>query len=181
MPGGASPGNLSPMSLTVETINAVLWKIPNVLCLVGSRAGDEWNGMTTSWVTQVAMEPVLVAVSVDTKALTHRLIADGGAFSVNLWDREDTRPFVKFSKPATKEGDTLNGRPIREGVSGAPIFEEAVAFLDCSLHETVPLGSHSLFIGEVVDCGFQGGGEDREVARIEDTRMKYGGVRRGGH
>lgn len=167
------------MPPSVETINAVLWKIPNVLCLVGSRSGDEWNGMTTSWVTQVAMEPVLVGISVDAKALTHRLIAHGGAFSVNLWDREDTRTFVKFSKPATKEGDTLNGRPIREGVTGSPIFEEAVAFLDCRLVETLGLGSHSLFVGEVVDCGFQNGGEDREVARMEDTRMKYGGVRRG--
>jgi flavin reductase (DIM6/NTAB) family NADH-FMN oxidoreductase RutF len=167
------------MPPSVETINAVLWKIPNVLCLVGSRSGDEWNGMTTSWVTQVAMEPVLVGISVDAKALTHRLIADGGAFSVNLWDREDTRTFVKFSKPATKEGDTLNGRPIREGVTGSPIFEEAVAFLDCRLVETLDLGSHSLFVGEVVDCGFQNDGEGREVARMEDTRMKYGGVRRG--
>jgi flavin reductase (DIM6/NTAB) family NADH-FMN oxidoreductase RutF len=164
-----------------ETVNKILWKIPNVLCLVGSRSGDEWNAMTTSWVTQVAMEPVLVAASVDKKALTHRLIAEGGSFTVNLWSRDDTRPFVKFSKPATREGMTLNGRAIREGATGAPVFEEAVAFLDCRLAETVDCGTHSLFIGEVVDCGFQNDGEDVEVARMEDTRMKYGGVKRGGH
>ena len=164
-----------------ETVNKVLWKIPNVLCLVGSRHEDEWNGMTTSWVTQVAMEPVLVAISVDKKAVTHRLIADGGAFTVNLWDRDDTRPFVKFSKPADKEGMTLNDRPIREGVTGSPVFEEAIAYLDCRVHETVDCGTHSLFLGEVVDCGFQNDGEDTPVARMEDTRMKYGGVKRGGH
>jgi len=164
-----------------ETFNKVLWKIPNVLCLVGSRSGDEWNAMTTSWVTQVAMEPVLVAVSVDVKALTHRLIAEGGSFTVNLWDREDTRPFVKFSKPATKEGMALNGRPIREGVTGAPVFEEAVAYLDCRLWRQVECGTHSVFFGEVVDCGFGGSDEAAPVARMEDTRMKYGGVKRGGH
>jgi len=169
------------MSVPDETMNKVLWSIPNVLCLVGSRDGDEWNGMTTSWVTQVAMEPVLVAIGVDKKAVTHRLIVDGGSFSVNLWSRADTRPFVKFSKPATKEGDTLNGRPIRTGVTGAPIFEEAVAFMDCTLWQTVDVGTHSVFLGEVVDCGFQNDGEDAEIARMEDTRMKYGGVRRGGH
>ena len=31
---------------TAETLNKVLWTIPNVLCLIGSRSGDEWNGMT---------------------------------------------------------------------------------------------------------------------------------------
>lgn len=163
-----------------ETVNKVLWKIPNVLCLVGSRAGDEWNAMTTSWVTQVAMDPVLVAISVDKKAVTHRLIEEGGAFTVNLWPRDDTRPFVKFSKPAAKEGMALNGRPIREGATGAPIFEEAVAYLDCRLWRVVDCGTHSLLVGEVVDCAFQRD-EEEPVARVEDTRMKYGGVRRGGH
>ncbi len=163
-----------------ETINKVLWKIPNVLCLVGSRDGDRWNAMTTSWVTQVAMEPVLVAVGVDKKALTHELITGGGAFTVNLWSREDTRPFVKFSKPAVKEGMNLNGRPIRSGATGAPIFEEAAAYLDCRLWKVVECGTHSLMLGEVVDCAFQGDPEV-EFARMEDTRMKYGGVRRGGH
>jgi len=168
------------LNVAAEIFNKVLWKIPNVLCLVGSRDGDRWNAMTTSWVTQVAMEPVLVAVGIDKKALTHELIAAGESFTVNLWSREDTRPFVKFSKPAVKEGMSLNGRPIREGETGAPIFEEAIAYLDCRLWRIVDCGSHSLMLGEVVDCAFQGD-PDTAVARMEDTRMKYGGVRRGGH
>ena len=77
------------MAARDDIVNKVLWRIPNVLCLIGSAAGGTWNGMTASWVTQVAMDPVLVAVAIDTKALTHRLIETGGAFSVNLWDRED--------------------------------------------------------------------------------------------
>jgi flavin reductase (DIM6/NTAB) family NADH-FMN oxidoreductase RutF len=166
------------MAPNTETVNKVLWSIPNVLCLIGSAAGDEANGMTASWVTQVAMEPVLVGASIDRTAVTHRLITEGGVFSVNLWDREDTRVFVKFSKPALAESGTLNGRPVRRGLTGAPIFTEALAFIDCRLHTTVALGSHSLFVGEVVDCGFGEGGEGRAVARMEDTRMKYGGVLR---
>ena len=117
-------------TLEPETINKVTWQIPNALCLIGSRAGDEWNGMTQSWVSQVAMSPVLIAISVDATAVTNRLIRDGGSFSVNLWDQADTRIFVKFSKPAVKDGDSLNGRQIRVGATGVPIFVEAVAFLE---------------------------------------------------
>ncbi len=165
----------------IETINKVMWQIPNALCLLGSRADDEWNGMTQSWISQVSMSPVLIAASVDASAVTNRLIRAGGAFSVNLWDQADTRVFVKFSKPAIKDGDALNGRAIRVGVTGVPIFVEAVAFAECTVVETVELGSHDLFIGEVVDAGFHDGREGTPVASMSDTRMKYGGVLRKGH
>ena len=167
--------------MEAATLNAVTWAIPNALCLIGSRDAEEWNGMTQSWVTQVSMEPVLIAISVDRKAVTNRLIHAGGSFSVNLWDREDTRVFRTFSKPAQRVGLTLNDRPVREGATGVPIFEEAVAWLECRVNQAIDVGTHDLFLGEVIDAGFRDGGRETPVARIEDTRMKYGGVRRGGH
>ncbi len=167
------------MPLDDELINKVTWKIPNALALVGSRSGDEWNGMTTSWITQVSMEPVLVAIGVDNKAVTHRLISEGGSFTVNLWSAEDTRAFVKFSKPAAKEDMTLNGRSIREGRTGAPIFEDAIAWLECEVRDATDYGTHTLFVGEVVDAGITD--DEGRAAAMSDTRMKYGGVKRGGH
>jgi flavin reductase (DIM6/NTAB) family NADH-FMN oxidoreductase RutF len=162
-----------------EVVNQVTWMIPNALALVGSRAGDEWNGMTTSWITQLSMEPVMIGVGVDNKAVTHRLISEGGSFTVNLWSSDDTRVFVKFSKPAAKEGMALNGRPIREGRTGAPIFEEAIAWMECAVRHAVDLGTHTLFVGELVDAAVVDA--DRRAAAMSDTRMKYGGVKRGGH
>lgn len=165
------------MDLSAELINQVTWKIPNALALVGSRAGDEWNGMTTSWITQVAQEPVLIGVGIDSAAVTHRLIAQGGSFTINLWDSENTRPFVKFSKPATKDGMALNGWPITEGETGAPIFDDAIAWMECSVTEAVDCGSHTFFIGKLVAAGVRD--DKARAAAMSDTRMKYGGTRRG--
>jgi flavin reductase (DIM6/NTAB) family NADH-FMN oxidoreductase RutF len=164
------------MALSDEVLNTVTWKIPNALALVGSRAGEERNAMTTSWITQVSMAPVLVAVGVDNDAVTRRLIADGGSFTVNLWDSADTKVFVKFSKPATDDGATLNGRAVRAAATGAPVFEEAIAWMDCEVRHALDLGSHTLFVGEVVDAAVR----DAEAvpASMRDTRMKYGGVKR---
>src|SRR3954454_25259754 len=111
-----------------ERVNRVAWKIPNALALVGSRAGDERNAMTTSWITQVAMEPVLIAVGVDNAAVTRSLIAESHCFTVNLWNAEETKVFVKFSKPAADDGATLNGRAVRAATTGAPVFEDALAW-----------------------------------------------------
>src|SRR6478736_1853657 len=140
------------MALDDELLNRVTWKIPNALALVGSRAGDERNAMTTSWITQLSMEPVLVGVGIDNSAVTHRLLTDGGSFTVNLWDAGNTRPFVKFSKPAS--GD------------------DAVAWIDCAVRQAIDLGTHTLFVGEVVAAAVND--DAARVASMSDTRMKYG-------
>ncbi|HEX6946395.1 MAG TPA: flavin reductase family protein [Acidimicrobiia bacterium] len=165
--------------MDAELVNKVTFKIPNALVLVGAASGDEWNGMTASWVTQLSQEPVLIGISVDNSAVTHRLITEGGAFSVNLWSSEDTRVFVKFSKPAVREDSTLNGRPVRAGKTGVPIFEEAIAWMECRVVQSHDLGSHTLFIGELVDAGVND--DEARAAALADTRLKYGGVRRAGH
>jgi flavin reductase (DIM6/NTAB) family NADH-FMN oxidoreductase RutF len=159
-----------------QLLNTVTWKIPNALALVGSRAGDERNAMTTSWITQLSMEPVLIGVGVDNSAVTHRLITDGGSFTVNLWNADDTKVFVKFSKPATDDGATLNGRPVHAATTGAPVFDEAIAWLDCQVRQAVDLGTHTLFVGEVVAAAINDA--EARAASMTDTRMKYGGTKR---
>lgn len=165
--------------MDAELVNKVTWKIPNALALVGSASGDEWNAMTTSWITQLSMEPVLIGIGVDNKAVTHRLISEGASFTVNLWSAEDTRPFVKFSKPAVRDGNSLNGRDVFLSKTGAPLFNEAIAWMDCEVREQLDLGTHTLFIGELVDAGVRD--DEQRAAAMSDTRMKYGGVKRGGH
>ena len=167
--------------MDITVVNALTWKIPNALALVGSRSGEEWNAMTTSWITQLSMEPVLIGVGVDNTAVTHRLISAGGSFTVNLWSAHDAKTFVKFSKPAVRarreDGRwALNGRAVAEAPSGAPIFDEAVAWMDCAVRHAFELGTHTLFVGELTDGEVID--DDVRVAAMSDTRMKYGGVKR---
>ncbi len=152
----------------------VMWAMPSGLFVIGSRAGERRNGMTANWVTQVSSTPKLVAVSVEKEAFTHELVSDGRVFSVNVVDREDRAIVRKFTKPVDVDGGTLNGFPFHDGPTGAPILDQAVAWLDCRVHSTVDLGSHTLFVGEVADAGFQKP-EDTPALRMEDTRMNYGG------
>ena len=154
----------------------VLWTMPSGLYVIGSRAGDRRNAMTANWATQVGSDPKLVAVSVEKPAFTHELIAEGRVFSVNIVDREDRAIVRKFTKPVEVDpaASTLNGFPFHDGPTGAPILDQAVAWVDCRVHSSVDLGSHTLFLGEVVDTGFQKP-EETPVLRMEDTRMSYGG------
>jgi flavin reductase (DIM6/NTAB) family NADH-FMN oxidoreductase RutF len=154
----------------------VLRSLPYGLYVVGSRDGERRNAMTLNWASQLAFEPKLVGIGVECSAFTHELIEAGGAFSLLTIARDDRAVVRKFTKPTTVdvEAATINGFPYRDGVSGAPILELAVAWLDCEVRHQVPCGQHSLFIGEVVDAGFNRS-EDTPLLRMEDTRMDYGG------
>ena len=153
-----------------------LWKMPSGLYVIGSRDGDQQNLMTANWVTQVSFDPKLVGVSVENEALTHRLIRAGRVFSVNIIDRDDRAIVRKFTKPVEVDlaARTLNGFPFHAGRTGAPILDQAVAYIDCEVRHEVDVGNHTLFLGEIVDTAFQKS-EDIEVLRMEDTRMNYGG------
>jgi flavin reductase (DIM6/NTAB) family NADH-FMN oxidoreductase RutF len=155
----------------------VFWSMPSGLYVVGSTDGGERrNLMTLNWTTQLAFEPKLLGISVEQTAYTHELIEAGGVFSLCIIDREDRAIVRKFTKPVEVDlaASTLNGFPFHAVTTGAPILDQAAAFLDCEVREQVATGDHTLFVGEVVNCGFQKP-EDTPVLRMEDTRMNYGG------
>ena len=165
----------------------VLWSLPSGLYVIGSHGvldgAPRWNLMTANQVVQVSTEPKMVAVGVDATALTCALIRAGGAFAVSFVDREDRALVRRFVKPVLDVDPFFGGSPRGDGrggrvivATGAPILAAAPAWIDCALRHEVALGSHVLFVGEVLDVGGRTDDTDaRAVLRMEDTRMNYGG------
>jgi len=164
----------------------VLWSLPTGLYVVGSRAGARRNLMTISWVTQLAMDPKLVGIGVEATSLTHELLEEGGVFALSLLPRAERAVVRRYAKPvrdvavddASGTG-TMQGLAVHRGSTGAPVLDVAVSWLDCEVRHVLALGSHTLFVGEVVDCATtapgDGAGGEGGVLRMEDTRMNYGG------
>jgi flavin reductase (DIM6/NTAB) family NADH-FMN oxidoreductase RutF len=142
------------------------------LVVVGARAGDEVNGMTANWVTQISFEPPLVAVAVEKDAHTHGLIAAGQCFSINLLASGQKALAARYTQPQKRAGDKLGGDIIRLGVTGCPILLEALGFVDCELTQMVEAGDHTLFIGRVVDAGIH---RDGAPLTLAETGWHYGG------
>lgn len=167
----------------------VLWMLPTGLYVLGTRAGTRRNLMTISWVTQVAFEPKLLGVGVERESVTHRLLSESGAYALSVLPRTERALVRRFAKPVKDQTvdeetgvGTMEGAAVHTEVTGAPILEAAAAWLDCEVRHTLALGSHSWFVGEVVDCGSADGGASSgseetpvEILRMEDTRMSYGG------
>ncbi len=169
VPGGADPEAYDRLR------RRILWSMPSGLYVLGTRGPGGRNLMTLNWATQVAVDPKLVAVSVEAAAVSHALLRQGRVFSLNILPREQRALVRKFVKPLEDDGhpDELAGLPLRGGGSGAPILGAAAAWVECEVRHELPCGSHTLFVGEVTSCG--GEPDGLEPLRMEDTRMNYGG------
>ena len=121
--------------------------------LTAEGKNGEVAAATVNWVTQASFEPPLVAIGVKTDAHAHPLIKETGAFALNVLGKDQGGLAFTFFKPAQKDGQTISGEPYRPGTTGAPILENAPAYIECRLVDTIERGDHSVFVGEVVDAG----------------------------
>jgi flavin reductase (DIM6/NTAB) family NADH-FMN oxidoreductase RutF len=80
----------------------------------------------------------------------------------------------KFFKQATYQDGKLNGYAFEPGAqTGAPVFVDAPAWLECKVLETLGHGDHTVVIAEVVEAGVR---DERAVPlALRDTPWQYGG------
>jgi flavin reductase (DIM6/NTAB) family NADH-FMN oxidoreductase RutF len=146
----------------------VLRMIPYGLYVLTARGKDDTvAAATVNWVTQASFAPPLVVVGVKADSHAHALIKESRAFALNVLGKGQGPMAFTFLKPATREGQTVSGEPFRWGSTGAPVLERAPGFVECRLVESVEVGDHSVFVGEVVEAGLPKAIE----GRADDTTL----------
>jgi len=110
-------------------------------------------GMTASAVCSLSLAPVLLLVCIDNRLATHRAIDASRRFAVNVLGEDGEELARRFAQRAE---DKFEGVALHEG-SDPPILADAIAHFVCDVHERVPGGDHSIFIGEVLTCAAEPG------------------------
>jgi flavin reductase (DIM6/NTAB) family NADH-FMN oxidoreductase RutF len=140
--------------MDAEAKKTALRMIPYGLYVLTAEANDgKIAAATVNWVTQTAFQPPLVVVGVKADSSAHAIIKQSKTFALNILGKDQTGQAFTFFKPLERQGDTIGGEPFRKGALGAPVLENAPAFVECELVATVERGDHSIFIGEVKDAG----------------------------
>ena len=129
--------------------------VPAVMISCSDNNGRN-NIMTAAWCGTVCSDPVMVSVSIRKSRYSHELISASGEFVVNLVSRDLVKAcdFVgiksgwKIDKFGLKGDIHLTAVPSKE--VGAPSIAESPISLECKVKQVLELGSHDMFIGEVV-------------------------------
>ncbi len=118
--------------------------------VITTRAGDEFQGMTANAVASLSLDPVMMLACVDKGTHSHRVLEQGGVFAVNILGAHQEDVSRLFARRAEPELRTLRGQPFRIGVTGVPVLEDCLAYIECRVADVLTGGDHSIFLGQVV-------------------------------
>ncbi len=156
-----------------QTRSEILKTIPYGFYITGVVGPDgEANGFTTCWVSQVSFDPQQVIVAVRREQRTHDLIEHGGVFSLNFLDTGQEELARRFTEPLEDRDGAVGGSPYSTGETGAPLFEEAFAHLECRVVGKMEAGDHTVYLGEVAAANLK---RPADILTDLDTPMEYGG------
>ena len=132
---------------------AVLRLISYGMYVVASFRQDRLNGQIANTVFQVTAEPQQLAVCLNCQNLTHELVADSRRFSVSILSQETPLKFIGlFGFKCGRSVGKFSGVNYRVLASGTPvILDHSLGWLDLEVVQSITLGTHTLFVGRVID------------------------------
>jgi flavin reductase (DIM6/NTAB) family NADH-FMN oxidoreductase RutF len=147
--------------------------LSNGLYVMTSRSGDRCGAATVTWVSQVSFRPPLLMAAVRPDCSVFACLRESGAAAVHILGHGQEEMARRFFAPTRADGDGINGEPVRDGVTSAPILCNAPAFVECRVRQILDgLGDHALLVLEVV------GAECRDQVRpltVAESPWEYGG------
>lgn len=121
-----------------------------VAVVTTARPDGSLCGLTANSVASVSLRPFLTLVCVDRQAHSHDAIVASGSFGISILAAGDEWLARRFSAGHREERfEELSYRTER---TGSPILDDALAWLDCHIHDVHDGGDHSIVVGEVLAC-----------------------------
>ena len=131
-------------------VTTALYPVPVVLVSCGV---ERPNIITLAWVGTVCSEPPMVGIAVRPSRHSHSLIREVGQFVVNLPTADLLEALDRCGTVSGRDNDkfALCGlTPLPAARVRVPLIAECPVHLECEVRQTVSLGSHDLFLGEIL-------------------------------
>lgn len=132
---------------------SILHNISYGMYVVGSFKGDSVNAQIANTVFQITSEPVTIAVSINKENLTHEFIEESSRFSVSVLSEETPLNFIgRFGFKSGRTSDKFKDVKFKKLSSGCPVvLDNSIGYLEVKVVNKFDCGTHTLFIGEMVD------------------------------
>jgi len=124
--------------------------------VVTANSSDGETGMTATSFTSVSMDPPQILVCINDSAETGAAILEDKKFAVNILTAAQEQVSNQFAGGSSMQERFANVAWHKGGL-GLPVFDEALASLECTVVEQVRAGTHWIVIGEIQSTQCQSG------------------------
>ncbi|HJQ35771.1 MAG TPA: flavin reductase family protein [Thermoanaerobaculia bacterium] len=138
------------MAVDDATFKTAMSQFASGVTVVTTEHDGEQYGMTVASFASLSLHPPLVLVCIEKSVRSHDAIAAAGKFGVSILSREQAEISGRFA--SKKVDDKFAGVAVVEGELGLPLIDGAICALSCRVHEQLPGGDHTIFVGEVLDA-----------------------------
>lgn len=152
-------------------VGEAIGKIASGVSVLTSAGGGKRTGVLVSWVQQVSFDPPMILVAVKKGRPIEKLLGESGSFAVSVLAEDDNDLMRHFSRGYDLDQDAFANLDVATHVTGAPVLEGALAFMDCQVADTCTAGDHTVYVGQVVDGGMLSAG--RPMVHIRKTGFSY--------
>lgn len=124
--------------------------------LVTSGDGERSNVFTAAWTGIVCSEPPMTYVSIRRERFSHGIISETREFVINLPCEAIARATDLCGVRSGRDGDKFALAGLTREPShlvAAPTIAECPVSLECRVRESIPLGSHDMFLADIVSVG----------------------------
>ncbi len=126
-------------------------------------------GLTVNAFCSVSLDPPLILVCVDLNSTTLPVIRESGIFAVNILTSKQEHLSSCFATSTEERYEHFCHASFHTAATGAPVIDDALAFIDARVVAEYPGGDHVIFLGQVEAMGTDGSasfahGEDRQLA-----------------
>jgi flavin reductase (DIM6/NTAB) family NADH-FMN oxidoreductase RutF/rubredoxin len=136
------------------------------LYTVSSKKNGKFNGQIVNTVFQVTAEPPTIAVSINRDNLTHEFISESKVFTASILSTDAPMTFIgKWGFKSGRDIDKFKDTKHRVGTTGAPIvLDYTLAYLEAEVVNSIDVGTHTIFVGRLVNCDVVSDGEPMTYA-----------------
>ena len=138
------------MSKTVLAPSGRVYPAPVVIVSCGNEASS--NLITCAWAGTVNLEPPTAYVSVRRDRFSHHFIKESGEFVINLVTKETLEAADICGIVSGRDCDKWEKASLHKEKAAAvsvPLVKESLLSLECRVVNTVSLGTHDMFIGQI--------------------------------
>lgn len=131
----------------------MLYPVPAALVSVRDTEGND-NLLTIAWVGTICSDPAMLSISVRKERYSHHMIKESGSFVVNLTTKKLLKATDYCGVRSGKDEDKFATMNLTKGEAekiDAPIIMESPVNIECKVTQVLELGSHDMFIAEVVN------------------------------